>query len=78
MNKQQEKREFEVFMQGLEEEIKRRNRLMGREILPQAQWNTLSEQEKNVAVAMAILRLSPHEMAILLQKAHDAIHDINH
>lgn len=77
MNEQQERAHLKVFLAGLCQEIKHRNKLMGREIMPQAIWATLSEQEKDRAALEALACLPPMELFHVMQSAHDAIHEVH-
>ena len=73
MARAQEKREFSVYLDGFIHYAKGRNLLFGKPIKPQAEWDTLSDDEKGTEVTKAIASLDQRQMTIFMNTAHDAV-----
>jgi hypothetical protein len=69
----QEQLEFRVYLDGFIHYAKGRNLLFGKPIKPQAEWDKLSDAEKETAVMAALASLDPRRMAIFMNIAHEAI-----
>lgn len=69
-----EREEFDGFMNGFYAEIKRQNKFLGKQLRPQAVWNTMDEEAKDLAVVEAFLTVTPAELAGVMSIIHDAIH----
>ena len=65
---QMEKEEWEAeraYWAEIRQQIKQRNGLMGKPLMAdQAAWNVLSEREKDEQMALAILHLPYHDLAV--------------
>jgi len=73
MARAQEHVEFGAYLDGFIQYAKGRNLLFGKPIKPQAEWDKLSDAEKDTEVTKAIASLDQRQMTIFMTTAHDAI-----